>query len=94
MSREARSRVIETKNNGIHVVFDEETNHNLLLIKAKCKEIFSRPFTEQDCENLLDTIIDMQFSYSDDIADLEDVIQGSVDFFELLESRLKEGVAP
>lgn len=91
MYTKPKSTVVEAENNSIYVIFDEETKNNILYIKKKCKDIFSRPFTEQDCEILLNTIIDMQMSYSDDIADLEDVIEASADYFELLENRLKGG---
>lgn len=91
MLRESRSQVMENEKGELYLVFDEETKGNLSIIKSKAKEIFSKPFTEEECEILVDTIIYLQFTYSDDIADLEDVIQGSVDYFELLENRLKGG---
>ncbi len=55
------------------------------------KEIFSAPLTDNQCQFLLDMVIDMQFAYSDDIADFEDVIEATADFFELFKSRLKGG---
>ena len=52
------------------------------------KKILSAPFTEEQCETLLNTIIDIQFGYSDDMADFEDVLRATLDYLNLLEIRL------
>lgn len=86
-----KSTITTTSSGQTLVVFDKNTKLNMAKILATSKEIFSAPLTDNQCQLLLDTIIDMQFAYSDDIADLEDVIEATADFFELFKSRLKGG---
>lgn len=86
-----KSTITHTQDGQTLVVFDQDTKLNIAKILATSKDIFSTPLTDNQCQLLLDTIIDMQFAYSDDIADLEGVIEATADFFELFESRLKGG---
>ena len=85
-----RSQRKTTDNGETMIIFDETTKLNMARILATSTRIFSTPRTEQECLLLLDTIISMQFRYSDDIADLEDVIEATVDFFEMFENRLND----
>lgn len=89
--RIAKSKVNYTQKGETHIEFDKETALNITKILTTSKEIFSTPLSDNQCQLLLDTIIDHQFTYSDDIADLEDVIEATADFFELFENRLKGG---
>lgn len=91
MKKKNKSSITTTNSGQTLVVFDQYTKLNMAKILATSKEIFSAPLTDNQCLILLDTIIDMQLAYSDDIADLEDVIEATVDFFELFENRLKGG---
>lgn len=88
--RQCKSK-IEEKNGSRYVTFDEETKLDMAQIIVKSNSIFSKPFGEQESMTLLDTIIEMQLAYSDDIADLEDVLSATVGFLELLECRLSGG---
>lgn len=86
-----KSTITHTQNGQIIVEFDQSTKLNIAKILVTSKEIFTHPLTDNDCQLLLDTIIDMQFAYSDDIADLEDVLEATADFLDLFENRLKDG---
>lgn len=86
-----KSTITHTSDGETIVKFNQSTKLNIAKILVTSKEIFSKPLSNNDCQLLLDTIIDMQYAYSNDIADLEDVLEATADFFELFESRLKDG---
>ena len=44
----------------------------------------------QQASALVVSIIDAQLAYSDDPSDLEDVLRGTLDFFEIYKSNLQE----
>ena len=67
------------ENGDIRVVLCEESQMDARTILSLSQEIFSRPLTEDDCLALLQTIIDMQTQYSDEIADLEGVLEATVE---------------
>lgn len=72
-----------------HVVkFSPEAMQDMEQIVKLSRDILTAPFTEEQCEILLNTIVDMQFSYSDDISDFEDVLRATIDYLELLKARL------
>lgn len=63
--------------------------------KALLSEIISQSMkyfslSEQQATALVTSIIDAQLTYSDDFADLEDVLYGTLDFFKIYESNLQE----
>lgn len=63
--------------------------------KALLSDIISQSMkyfslSEQQATALVTSIIDAQLTYSDDFADLEDVLYGTLDFFEIYESNLQE----
>lgn len=71
-----------------YVEVGEEVQKNMDTILSLIKTVHARPLTEKQCQIMLDTIVDMQFAYSDDIADFEDVLRAVIDFLELFETRL------
>ena len=89
--RKHKSNVYSKNNGDILIELDNETKRNIEKILATSQNIFSSPLSNNQCQLLLDTIIDMQLAYSDDIADLEDVIEATADSLELFEYRLKGG---
>ena len=76
------------ENGDLRVVLCEESQIDVRTILSLSKEIFSRPLTEDDCLALLQTIIEMQTQYSDEIADLEGVLEATVETLYLLAYRM------
>lgn len=70
------------------IKFSAEAMQDMEQIVKLSRDILTAPFTEEQCEILLNTIVDMQFSYSDDISDFEDVLRATIDYLELLKARL------
>ena len=66
-------------NGSTYVYFDEETRKDMEQIVNLSTGVFSKPFGERESKIFLDTIIDMQLAYSDDIADLEEVLRAILD---------------
>ena len=65
------------------------------LDKALLSEIVSQSMncfslSAQQATALVTSIIDAQLTYSDDPIDLEDVLRGTLDFFEIYEGNLQE----
>lgn len=65
------------------------------LDKALLSEIVSQSMnyfslSAQQATALVTSIIDAQLMYSDDPVDLEDVLRGTLDFFEIYEGNLQE----
>ena len=69
-------------------ILSEETKKDMKLIVKLCYKIFSPALTFDQCITLLNTIVDLQMGYSDDISDLEDVIRAVLDCVELFNCRL------
>lgn len=78
-------------NGSTYVYFDEETRKDMEQIVNLSTGVFSKPFGERESKIFLDTIIDMQLAYSDDIADLEEVLSATVDVLLMLQLRLERG---
>lgn len=69
-------------------ILSEETKKDMKQIVKLCYKIFSPALTFDQCITLLNTIVDLQMSYSDDISDLEDVIRAVLGCIELFNCRL------
>lgn len=82
------------KNNNRHtfIEFDEDTKNNMKRIMSLCKDIFSEPLEYSQCQTILETLIDTQMSYSDDVSDLEDVFRAVIYYLEVLGLRLGKNI--
>lgn len=78
-------------NGQTYVEIGEETQKDMDTILLLIKTIHATPLTEEQCQIMLDTIIDLQFAYSDDIADFEDVLRAVIAFLEVFTQRLLGG---
>lgn len=76
-------------NKSSRIVIDHEMTKNIATIGAKCKEVFSREMTAQNFDILLDTIIDVHFTHSDDVVELVNTLDTTLDFLNLYTERLK-----
>lgn len=61
-----------------------------LLCKIISKSMVCFSLTVQQASTLVESIIDVQLTYSDDPSDLEDVLRGALDFFEFYERNLQK----
>lgn len=86
--RPCKSDVKILDNGDIRIVFCKESQQDMDTIISLSQQIFSKPLTEDDCKALLDTIIGMQLQYSNEIADLEDVLEATVQTLETYHYRL------
>ena len=76
------------KNEITFIEFDSETKQNMQKILTLCKHIFSEPCDDSQCQTLLETLIDLQFRYSDELYYLEELLLGVIEYLEFLEYRL------
>lgn len=70
------------------IEFDKKTEEDMQKIITLCKHIFSAPCDDSQCRTLLETLIDIQFTYSDDLYNLEELLLAAIDYLQLLEYRL------
>ena len=76
-------------NKSSRIIIDREMMKNIAAIGRKCKEAFSCELTAQNYDILLDTIIDVHFTHSDDVVDLVNSLDTTLDFLNLYAERLK-----
>ena len=69
---------------------DRFTPDKALLSKIVTQSMRYFSLSEQQATALVTSIIDAQLTYSDNFSDLEDVLCGTLDFFEIYESNLQE----
>ena len=75
---------IAITNGANHFTPDKALLSEIVYRSMKCFSL-----SEQQATVLVTSIIDAQLTYSDDFADLEDVLRGTLDFFEIYKSNLQ-----
>ncbi len=63
---------------------------SILLTEIVSESMTCFGMNAQQASALVVSIIDAQLAYSDDPSDLEDVLRGTLDFFEIYKSNLQE----
>lgn len=76
-------------NKSSHIIIDNEMIKNIATIGAKCKEVFSCEMTAQNHDILLNTIIDVHFTHSDNVVELVNTLDTTLDVLNLYAERLK-----
>ncbi len=76
-------------NKGSRIIIDREMIKSIVTIRAKCKEVFSCKMTAQNFDIFLDSIIDTHFKYSDDVVELVNTLDTTLDVLNLYAERLK-----
>lgn len=66
------------------------TLDSVLLSEIVSESMTCFGLNSQQASALVMNIIDAQLTYSDDSSDLEDVLRGTLDFFEIYKSNLQE----
>lgn len=83
-----RSEACKINDGCLPVIIDSKTLKCMEDIIAKCKKIFSKPLSDEQCEIFLDTVIEEQLAYNIDIADLENTLEQTASFLSMLDSRI------
>lgn len=63
---------------------------SILLSEIVSESMTCFGLNSQQASALVMSIIDAQLTYSDDLSDLEDVLRGTLDFFEIYRGNLQE----
>ena len=89
--RPCKSKIQRFEDGSTRVTLDPMSKYYEDTVIAYCKQMFSKPLTEQECKLIMQTLVELQLCYSDDVAELEDYLFRTFATTCELFMRLKEG---